>query len=124
MDTDLENNLVSKPECFICLETCKTHSPCKCNMFVHKECLREYIFASQLTHCKICLAPYTVSRTKVHTYRCIVICIVLVAALWIFESTTPIFPQNVVIACTVVLAMVICTNVYFIRQAASSVYTI
>ena len=124
MDKDLENNLVSGPECFICLETCSSLSPCKCNMFVHKECLSEYVFASQLTHCKICLAPYTVPRSKVRTYRCIVICIVLNAALWIFQSTTPIFPQTVVIACTVVSAMIICTNLYFIRQTASSVNSI
>ena len=123
MGIDLENNLVIGPECFICFEACTTQTTCECRMFVHENCLHEYIFASQLTHCTICLAPYMVPQARVlghrshaRTYQCIAFFVVLNAALWIFQSTTHIFPQVVVVVCTVVSAMVVCTHRYFIRQ--------
>lgn len=55
---DLEQNLVAKQECYICLELCTTPSPCLCTSFVHKHCLKTYIDTQQKQQCAVCLAKF------------------------------------------------------------------
>lgn len=54
-DKDLEKNLVAKQECYICLDRCTTPSPCLCQTFVHKHCLKKYIDTQEKTQCGVCL---------------------------------------------------------------------
>lgn len=45
-------------ECYICLEPCKRKSQCKCNTFVHKKCMQNYLKVGQIDQCKVCLHKY------------------------------------------------------------------
>lgn len=45
-------------ECYICFESCKTKSPCKCERFVHKKCLEEWTAKSNSDSCTECLEKY------------------------------------------------------------------
>jgi len=46
-------------ECYICFEPCKTKSPCHCQTYVHRKCLRQYQETSgNYETCMICLQPY------------------------------------------------------------------
>lgn len=52
---DLEKNLVFQQECYICLDICTTPSPCLCQTFVHKQCLKKYIETQGKQKCNVCL---------------------------------------------------------------------
>ena len=45
-------------ECFICMEECNTPTKCACNLFVHKECLDEFIQKDGRDTCSICQQKY------------------------------------------------------------------
>ena len=49
-------------ECYICMEPCKTKSPCLCETNVHGKCLEQYITLTKQEFCTICLDTYPIIR--------------------------------------------------------------
>lgn len=49
-------------ECYICMEPCKTKSPCLCETNVHGKCLEQYIALTNQEICTICLDTYPIIR--------------------------------------------------------------
>jgi hypothetical protein len=110
---DLEKNV--DHECFICLETCKTPTPCKCHMFVHKDCLQQYLFESQITHCKICTAPYVTPKTRRYTWTLFIVFLNII--LWTVYYSTALIPTSVFIACISLSLIAIVARQYYTRKA-------
>lgn len=46
------------PTCYICLEECKTTSPCECGAPVHRKCLWQYNRKSGADKCTICRGEF------------------------------------------------------------------
>jgi len=49
-----------KIECYICMDPCRTQSPCECKSYVHPACLLKFIEISRNSHCTICNGQYPV----------------------------------------------------------------
>lgn len=48
-----DKNIIEK-ECYICFKPCKHKSPCSCQSFVHKKCLKKWLKLKEQTSCSIC----------------------------------------------------------------------
>lgn len=51
-------------QCYICLETCETKSPCQCQMPVHKKCLAAAHQKMPRNDCSICRSPIQVEYVQ------------------------------------------------------------
>lgn len=57
-------------ECYICFEPCQTKSPCKCERFVHKKCLKDWRDKSNNDACTECLEKYPPDRNPNRLHSC------------------------------------------------------
>jgi len=82
-DQELEKNLVAKHECYICLDICTTPSPCLCQTFVHKQCLKKYMDTQGKKQCAVCLTelPNIQDRYSLKTQVTLYITINVLASL-------------------------------------------
>ena len=51
------------PECYICFEPCSRKSKCKCQTYVHKKCIENYLLTTGSEHCQVCLYKFKQSKT-------------------------------------------------------------
>jgi hypothetical protein len=58
----MNNELLLRKSCYICMENCNTTSPCECNAPVHRTCLYEFNIKRNKTHCTICQQKFRDSR--------------------------------------------------------------
>lgn len=104
-NADLEENLVLKHECYICFEICTEASPCMCNTFVHKECLRNYIDSQEKRQCAVCLSDFPTidSRFPKHLEAIILAVVNIIALLlqWVGSYSvwnTPILISTMIVS--------------------------
>ena len=82
MDEPLHYN-----ECYICLQQCKTESPCLCKSYVHKECLETFLAKSHNELCTICKSEYYQKKPTMSTQdKCVrfISCSIVCFVIWLF----------------------------------------